>query len=103
VIAASFQRIGSGGVVCLTGVGQGGRSGYAVADVSATVVLKNNVIVGSVNANTRHWYKASQALAQVDRRWLARLITRRERPQDFAMALERTPDDIKVVLQFSEV
>ena len=35
VIADSIQKIGSGGVVCLTGVGQGGRSGYAVADVSA--------------------------------------------------------------------
>ena len=63
VIADSFQKIASGGVVCLTGVGQGGRSGYAVADVSAKIVLRNNVIVGSVNANKRHWYKASQALA----------------------------------------
>jgi glucose 1-dehydrogenase len=49
--------------------------------VSAKVVLKNNVIVGSVNANKRHWYKASQALARADRAWLARLITRREKPR----------------------
>ena len=28
------------------------------ADVAAAAVLKNNVIVGSVNANKRHWYKA---------------------------------------------
>jgi len=103
VIADSFQKIGSGGVVCLTGVGQGGRSGYAVADVSAKVVLRNNVIVGSVNANKRHWYKASQALARADRAWLSRLITRREKPQDFENALARTPDDIKVVVQFSEI
>ena len=103
VIADTFQKIGSGGVVCLTGVGQGGRSGYAVADVSAKVVLKNNVIVGSVNANKRHWYKASQALAQADRAWLSRLITRREKPEDFRKALDRKPDDIKVVIQFSEV
>jgi len=103
VIADTFQKIGSGGVVCLTGVGQGGRSGYAVADVSAKVVLKNNVIVGSVNANKRHWYKASQALLQADREWLGRLITRREKPEDFEKALARTPDDIKVVIQFSEV
>lgn len=103
VIADTFQKIGSGGVVCLTGVGQGGRSGYAVADVSAKVVLKNNVIVGSVNANKRHWYKASQALLQADREWLGRLITRREKPEDFEKALARTPDDIKVVIQFSDV
>jgi threonine dehydrogenase-like Zn-dependent dehydrogenase len=67
------------------------------------VVLKNNVLVGSVNANKRHWYKASQALAQADRSWLARLITRREKPEDFRKALQRTPDDIKVVIQFSEI
>jgi glucose 1-dehydrogenase len=103
VIADSIQKIGAGGVVCLTGVGQGGRSGYAVADVSAKLVLRNNVIVGSVNANKRHWYKASQALARADRAWLARLITRREKPQDFEKALARTPDDIKVVIQFSEI
>jgi len=65
------------------------------------VVLKNNVVVGSVNANKRHWYKATEALARADRKWLGRLITRRERPEDFKQALERRPDDIKVVIQFS--
>jgi threonine dehydrogenase-like Zn-dependent dehydrogenase len=103
VIADAIQKIGSGGVLCLTGVGGGGMSGYAVADVAAKVVLKNNVLVGSVNANKRHWYKAAQALAEADRTWLARLITRREKPENFRKALERTPDDIKVVLQFSEI
>ncbi len=103
VIADSIQKIGSGGTVCLTGVGGGGLSGYAVADTAAKVVLKNNVLVGSVNANKRHWYKASQALAQADRAWLSRLITRREKPEDCGKALDRKPDDIKVVIQFSEV
>ena len=103
VIADSIQKIGSGGTVCLTGVGGGGLSGYAVADTAAKVVLKNNVLVGSVNANKRHWYKASQALAQADRAWLSRLITRRVKPEDFQTALDRKPDDIKVVIQFSEV
>ena len=71
--------------------------------MSAKLVLRNNVIVGSVNANKRHWYKASQALARADRAWLSRLITRREKPEHFEKALARTPDDIKVVIQFSEV
>jgi len=103
VIADSIQKIGAGGVVCLTGVGQGGRTGNVVADVSAKIVLRNNVIVGSVNANKRHWYRAGAALARADRAWLSRLITRREKPQDFEKALARTPDDIKVVIQFSEI
>ena len=64
-------------------------------------VLKNNVVVGSVNANKRHWYKAAEALARADRAWLG-VVTRRERPEDFAQALERKPDDIKVVIQFAQ-
>ena len=73
-----------------------------MADIAAKLVLNNNVLVGSVNANKRHWYKASQALAAADRAWLGRLITRREKPESFQQALQRTPDDIKVVIQFSE-
>jgi threonine dehydrogenase-like Zn-dependent dehydrogenase len=61
------------------------------------------VIVGSVNANKRHWYKAAQILARADHNWLSRLITRREKPQNFIKALERKPDDIKVIIQFSEI
>jgi glucose 1-dehydrogenase len=103
VIAESIQKIGAGGVVCLTGVGSGGVAPRATADVAAAVVLKNNVVVGSVNANKRHWYKATQALARADRKWLGRLITRRVRPEDFVQALERRADDIKVVIQFSDI
>jgi threonine dehydrogenase-like Zn-dependent dehydrogenase len=103
VIADAVQSVGSGGVVCLTGVGSGGvATGLATADVAAELVLRNNVVVGSVNANKRHWYKAGESLARADREWLARLVTRREQPNEFAAALNRRPDDIKVVIQFSE-
>ena len=104
VLEGAVRKIGAGGVVCLTGVGSGGAApGHTVADIAAKLVLNNNVLVGSVNANKRHWYKASQALLEADRAWLARLITRREEPESFEKALQRTPDDIKVVLQFAEV
>ena len=103
VIGDSIQKVKSGGIVCLTGVGAGGVTSRAVADVAAAAVLKNNVIVGSVNANKRHWYRAGQNLARSDREWLSRLITRREKPENFKDALERQPDDVKVIIQFSEV
>ena len=104
VIADSLEAVGAGGIVCLTGVGTGGRTvGFSTGEMAATMVLNNNVVVGSVNANKRHWYKAGQVLAYADRGWLARLVTRREPPQAFARALQRQPDDIKVVVQFSEV
>jgi threonine dehydrogenase-like Zn-dependent dehydrogenase len=103
VINDVIKSIGAGGVICLTGVGSGGRTiGPGVADAAAAAVLKNNVIVGSVNANKRHWYKAGEALTRADRSWLAGLITRREPPDQFMRAIERQPDDIKVVIQFGE-
>jgi threonine dehydrogenase-like Zn-dependent dehydrogenase len=102
VIAESLLKIGASGVVCLTGVGHGGAlPRFTTADIGAAVVLKNNVVFGSVNANKRHWFKAAEALALADRSWLERLITRREQPENFRQALTRNSDDIKVVIQFS--
>ena len=103
LISDSIGKIGANGIICLTGIGHGGSvRKTSTADVAAAAVLRNNVIVGSVNANKRHWYKAAQILANADRAWLAKLITRREKPENFMSALERKPDDIKVVIQFSE-
>jgi threonine dehydrogenase-like Zn-dependent dehydrogenase len=103
VIADSLCAVSAGGVVCLTGVGSGGQTAkLPTAEAAAEMVLRNTVIVGSVNANKRHWYKAGEFLARADRSWLARLVTRCERPENFDRALQRTPDDIKVVVQFSE-
>lgn len=102
LITDSIQIVGSGGIVCLTGVGSGGpASRLSTADIATEAVLQNKVIVGSVNANKRLWCKAGEALARADRSWLSCLITRRERPEDFSKALQRKPDDIKVVIQFS--
>jgi threonine dehydrogenase-like Zn-dependent dehydrogenase len=104
VIADSIQSVAPGGVVCLTGVGTGGHTvKLPTADMASSVVLRNNVVVGSVNGNKRHWHKAAQLLAHSDREWLARLVTRREPPAEFKRALARQPDDVKVVIQFAEV
>jgi threonine dehydrogenase-like Zn-dependent dehydrogenase len=103
VIVDSLHAVAPGGIVCLTGVGSGGRTtGLPAADVAATLVLQNNVIVGSVNANKRHWYKAAQVLARTDHSWLARLVTRREPPAEFKRALARQADDVKIVIQFAD-
>ena len=103
VILDSIRHVGSGGVVCLTGVGSGGTaSGEGAADLAREVVLRNNVILGSVNANRRHFYRAAEALAAADPKWLERLISRRVRPGDIDDALVRGPEDIKVIVDFSD-
>jgi hypothetical protein len=61
------------------------------------------VVVGSVNANKRHWYKAGQVLARADRAWLSRLVSRCVRPEEFTLALQRQSDDIKVIIQFADL
>jgi threonine dehydrogenase-like Zn-dependent dehydrogenase len=101
VIIDSLNAVGAGGVVCLTGVGGGGKgSGLSPADMAKQVVLQNNVLVGSVNANRRHFYRAAQVLAAADKDWLGRLITRRVPPENIGDALQRGPDDIKVIVDF---
>jgi threonine dehydrogenase-like Zn-dependent dehydrogenase len=101
LIIDSIRQVASGGVVCLTGVGSGGSaSGLSPADMGKEIVLRNNVVLGSVNANRRHFYKAAEALAAADRTWLGQLISRRVAPGSIADALQRGPDDIKVVVDF---
>jgi hypothetical protein len=51
--------------LCLTGVGHGGSTPrIATADAASSVVLKNIIVFGSVNANKRHRYKAGVILAR---------------------------------------
>jgi glucose 1-dehydrogenase len=102
VISDVIHQVGAGGVVCLTGVGSGGRTvGLATADVATELVLQNNVVVGSVNANRRHFFRAAESLARADRDWLSRLVSRRVAPDRIQDAFDRGPDDIKVVVEFS--
>jgi threonine dehydrogenase-like Zn-dependent dehydrogenase len=87
------------GIVCLTGVSSGGRK--IPVDAGATnrdLVLENDVVIGSVNANLRHYASAADALAAADLDWLERLVTRRVPLSRYAEALQARPDDVKVVL-----
>jgi threonine dehydrogenase-like Zn-dependent dehydrogenase len=87
-------------VACLTGVSALGRSlSIDVGGLNRGIVLQNDAIFGSVNANRRHYQQAAQALARADRSWLERLITRRVPLDDWAQALDHRDDDVKVVLE----
>jgi threonine dehydrogenase-like Zn-dependent dehydrogenase len=89
------------GIVCLTGVSSKGRSlSIDVSMVNRELVLSNDVVFGSVNANRRHYEAAADALARADESWLGRLITRRVPVKDWADALVRRSDDVKPVIEF---
>ncbi|MFN2566000.1 MAG: glucose 1-dehydrogenase [Gemmatimonadaceae bacterium] len=103
VVAEVIGRTRRNGIVCLTGVSSGGRrTPVDLGLLNRTMVLENDVVFGSVNANRRHYEAAGAALAAADRSWLERLITRRVPLKRWADALERRPDDVKVVIDFTQ-
>jgi threonine dehydrogenase-like Zn-dependent dehydrogenase len=102
LIREAAEAAAPGGIVCLSGVGPPVTPHGAVTSLASDIVLKNLVIFGSVNANRRHYYRAAQILAKADRSWLEQLVTRRVPVDAFDRALERDPDDIKVVIEFAQ-
>ncbi|QGN46761.1 alcohol dehydrogenase catalytic domain-containing protein [Micromonospora sp. WMMC415] len=102
VVLDAMCKVGPNGIVCLTGVSSGGRTiDFDAGALNRELVLENNVVFGSVNANRRHWDQAAEALARADQSWLNSLITRRVPMSDFAVAYEHTGEDIKVMLDFT--
>lgn len=100
----AIASTGSYGIVCLTGVSAGGRKLHIDAGaINRDIVLENDAVVGSVNANLRHYEQGAQALARAEEDWLERLITSR-------VPLARAPevfdqpggDDVKVVITLDD-
>ena len=55
------------GIVCLTGVSPKGKGlRIAAGTINRDIVLENDAVVGSVNANLRHYHQAADALAKAD-------------------------------------
>ncbi|HEY8471156.1 MAG TPA: glucose 1-dehydrogenase [Natronosporangium sp.] len=103
VIADALAGTNAYGVICLTGVSPAGRSiSFDVGAANREIVLENDVVVGSVNANLRHYRAAADALAAADPAWLAGLITRQIPLADAPAALADEGDDIKVVVTLGD-
>ncbi|MGC7101003.1 glucose 1-dehydrogenase [Amycolatopsis lurida] len=99
VVLDAMRRNAAYGIVCLTGVSSGGRSFEIDAGaLNRDIVLENDVVFGSVNANLRHYRLATEALAKADPAWLAGLITRRVPLEEATAAFTARRDDVKVVL-----
>ena len=99
---SAAQRVVSGGIMCLTGI----MNVEPQFDVDATTmnrntVLRNAVLFGTVNAGRRHWEQAVDSLATADPDWLRGMITRRVPLTRWTDALERQPQDIKVVVDLT--
>jgi threonine dehydrogenase-like Zn-dependent dehydrogenase len=100
LVLAAMAETRSYGIVCLTGVSPRGRTiGVDAGSLNREIVLENDAMVGSVNANLRHYQAAAKALAEADRRWLRSLVTGMVPLADAPAAFDRTGhDDVKVVI-----
>ena len=102
VVRDVLGRTASAGIVCLVGVTASGHDfAIDIGALNRTMVLNNDTVFGTVNANRRHYEMANEALRRADKAWLHRLITRRELVEQWTQSLERLPDDIKVIVEFS--
>lgn len=100
VVVDAIGHSGPSAIVCLTGLSSGERViELDAAAFNRRLVLENDVVFGSVNANRRHYEAAVHDLAQADPGWLASLITRRVPLAAWPAALESQPHDVKVVLE----
>jgi threonine dehydrogenase-like Zn-dependent dehydrogenase len=90
-------------ITCLTGLSAApSEVTLEVAPFNQAMVLNNQVVFGTVNANRRHYRAAAEALARAERAWLGRLITRKIRMQEYERAYERVRGDVKTVLAFED-
>jgi glucose 1-dehydrogenase len=100
LVVDAMQHNAPGAIVCLTGVGETRNLSIDAGALNNSVVLENDVVFGSVNANRRHFEQAREVLGKADRGWLRRLVTRRVPLERWQDALEKGEDDIKTVVEF---
>lgn len=101
LVIACMRAVRPNGIVCLTGVSSGGRTiPVDTGALNRELVLENNVVFGTVNANRLHYDQAAAALLRADADWLDRLITRSVPLERWPDALERRSGDVKTVITF---
>jgi glucose 1-dehydrogenase len=101
LVAGAMQHTAPGAIVCLAGVAASRSLSVDIGALNNELVLENDVVFGSVNANRRHFEQAIAALQAADPDWLRRLITRTVPLDHWPDAIEKGDDDIKVVVDFS--
>ena len=99
--------LGINGVYVLTGIPGGDRPLQVDgASLMRQLVLRNQVMIGSVNASRKHFEMAVEDLGKAYKTWgktMEQLITHVVPYADFADVLEKHPDnEIKAVIEWSK-
>jgi threonine dehydrogenase-like Zn-dependent dehydrogenase len=101
-----IDALGINGIYVLTGIPGGDRPiSVDGADLVRQLVLKNQVLVGSVNANRRHFELAVADLARAEAQWgdaIRQVVTHHVPVAEFESVLrQRVPDEIKSVITWA--
>ena len=86
----------------LTGVGSPTATGTLSTATLATDVAQEHRRVRFGERQPAALLPRAKVLAAAERSWLEQLVTRRVRPDEAQQALQRAPDDIKVVMEFAQ-
>lgn len=100
-----IDALGVNGIYVMTGIPHGQRPVCITgASLMTQIVLKNQLILGSVNAGPKHFELAIKDLETARNKWgglLDELITTRLTYKNFKQALDlRSVDDIKTVIEW---
>ncbi|MFQ6050913.1 MAG: glucose 1-dehydrogenase [Candidatus Hydrothermarchaeota archaeon] len=91
-------------VFCILGIYRELKECKDFGNLLTEIVLKNKLIFGSVNANRRYFETGIDHMLDIKERWgnlLKELITREVKPENYAEALKKYPEDIKTVIRFN--
>jgi threonine dehydrogenase-like Zn-dependent dehydrogenase len=102
VIAQCMSQLAGDGIFCMAGLSYPGHTlPFDLGAFNKEVVMANQVLFGTVNANRKHWEMAEKSLQNADQKWLGQLISRRVPLSHWQDALVRQPHDIKIVIDFT--
>jgi len=99
LVLDAIEHGGRNAITCLAGISSGARRvDIDAGALNRRLVLENDVVFGTVNANRRHYAAAVETLTAAPPAWLDALITRRVALEQWRDALVQRPDDVKVVI-----
>src|SRR4051812_28935287 len=103
VVFDAMEILGANAVLCLLSVtGGSGTNEEPIERINQRLVLGNQVVFGSVNANPRHFAMGVKDFVAIDRKWpgtLSRLLTDRIPWQDHKKWFDNRGTGIKATLE----
>lgn len=104
MILEGLKFLNTNGVLSLTSItGDCQPASVDISKINLDLVLKNNLIVGVVNANRQDYLKGVKRFDDFENNWpglTPKLLTRQTGLADYKDAFKKTSDDIKSVIEF---